>query len=155
MDYEVVTAGSGEVGALVRLCSALFREDAGTRDPCTEVGWPEAHGREHFSAMISSDDALCLIAACGGTSVGYLAGLIQRPTTVRPVRIAEVQSMYVETSSRGRGVGSALVSEFLSWAGNRRADRVSVTAYAANEEAMGFYSRLGFRPRSTTLEKPL
>jgi len=154
MDYEVVTAGSGDVGALVRLCSALFLEDAGTRDPFTDVGWPGAHGRHHFLSLISRDDAICLLANSGRTPVGYLAGYAKEPTEIRPVRIAELQSMYVDSGSRSRGVGSALVDEFLSWAGDRMAERVSVTAYADNDVAVGFYERLGFRPKSVTLEMP-
>ena len=155
MDYEIVTAESGDVGALVRLSSALFLEDAGTRDPFTEVGWPASHGREHFLSLISRNDALCLLAKSGRTSVGYLAGYVRNPTPLRPVRIADLQSMYVEVSYRDRGVGSALVADFLSWAAGRMAERISVTAYASNEEALRFYARHGFRPKSTTLEMPL
>lgn len=62
--------------------------------------------------------------------------------------------MYVQADSRNRGAGSALVDEFLSWAGARMAGRISVTAYASNEEAVCFYARRGFRPKSITLEMP-
>jgi ribosomal protein S18 acetylase RimI-like enzyme len=149
---EVVAAESGDVGALVRLSSALFREDAGIRDPYTDVGWPRRHGRDHFLSLISHKDALCLLAKSGSKPVGYLAGYVGEPTTVRPVKVAELQSMYVEARDRGRGGGSALVAEFLSWAGVRAAERVAVTAYASNGDALGFYARRGFRPRSITLE---
>ncbi|MDP8902043.1 MAG: hypothetical protein M3N33_13075 [Actinomycetota bacterium] len=65
MDDEIVTARSGDVGALVRACSALFVEDAGRRDPCTDVGWPGAHGRNHLCSLIYPKDALCLLARSG------------------------------------------------------------------------------------------
>lgn len=152
--YEVVTARGGDVGALVRLCSALFREDAGGRDPFTDVGWPTARGRDHFLALVSRNDALCLLATAGATPIGYLAGFVTEPTEIRPVRTAEIQSMYVEAGSRERGVGSALVDGFLSWARDQMAGRVSVTAYASNDAAVRFYERTGFRPRSVTLEMP-
>ena len=151
VEGKIVTAGSGDIDALVRLCSALFAEDAGTRDPATDVGWPWARGREHFDSLISRDDALCLLAKSGGTPVGYLAGYVGEPTEIRPVRIAELQSMYVEAGSRGGGVGSALVDAFLAWAQDRKAARASVTAYASNDAAVRFYGRAGFRPRSVTL----
>ncbi len=90
MGHEVVTARSEDVGALVRLCSALFREDAGRRDPCTNVGWPAAHRRNHFLSLISRSDALCLLTKSGRTPVWYLAGYVGEPTEIRAVRIAEL-----------------------------------------------------------------
>ena len=155
MDYRVVTAGGGDLGALVRLCSALFREDAGSRDPFTDVGWSVAYGRDHFFSLISRNDALCLLAKSGQTPVGYLAGYVGEPAEIRPVRVAELQSMYVEAGSRGRGGGSALVEEFLTWAGDRMARRISVTAYASNDAAVRFYESRGFGPKSVTLEMPI
>lgn len=88
MGHEVVTARSEDVGVLVRLCSALFREDAGRRNPCTDAGWPAARGRDHFLSLISRGDALCLLAKFGRTSVGYLGGYVREPAEIRPVRIA-------------------------------------------------------------------
>ena len=150
--YEVVTAGKGDVGALVRLSSALFQEDGGMRDPFADVGWPEREGRDHFLSLISRRDALCLLSKPGRAPAGYLAGYIGEPVTIRPVKVAEVQSMYVEARYRNRGVGSALVAEFRSWAERQGAERISVTAYASNEAAIRFYARLGFLPKRTTLE---
>lgn len=152
--HEVVAAESGDVGALVRLSSALFREDAGIRDPYTDVGWPREHGRDRFLSLVSHKDALCLLAKSGRAPVGYLSGYVGEPTTVRPVKVAELQSMYVQASDRGRGVGSALLAEFLPWAGYRAVERVAVTAYASNGDALRFYARRGFRPMSITLEMP-
>ena len=63
--------------------------------------------------------------------------------------------MYVEEGSRGRGFRTALVEGFLSWAEDRRAGRVSLSAYASNEVAIRFYERTGLRLRSVTLEMPL
>ncbi len=62
--------------------------------------------------------------------------------------------MYVQADSRNRGTGSALVDEFLSWAGGRMARRVSVTVHASNDLAVRFYERVGLRPKSITLEMP-
>ncbi len=155
VDYEIVTARSGDVGALVRLSSALFREDAGERDSFVDLGWPAAHGRDHFLSLITQNGALCLLAKYGRTAVGYLAGYVRKITEIRPLRVAEIQSTHVEVGSRNRGVRSAMVDEFLSWAGDRTAERVSVTAYALNDAALGFYACRGFRPLSATLEMPL
>lgn len=152
VDHEIVTAGSGGVEALVMLCSALFREDAGTRDRWTDLCWPERYGREHFVGLISRADAVCLLALAGPTPVGYLAGLVQHPTALRTVKTTELQSMYVAKGYRSEGLGGQLVDSFCAWARDRGAERMSVSAYAANEGAIHFYERMGFRPRTVSLE---
>jgi ribosomal protein S18 acetylase RimI-like enzyme len=155
VDYKIGTAGSRDIGALVRLRSALFAEDAGSRDPFTDVGWPGVHGWDHFRSLISQNDACCFLARSGRAPVGYLAGYVGEPTEIRPVRIAELQSMYVEAGCRGRRVGSALVDAFLAWANDWMVGRVSVTAYTSNAAAVRFYERVGLRPKSGTLRMPL
>ncbi|QIN82900.1 GNAT family N-acetyltransferase [Rubrobacter tropicus] len=149
---RITTAREGDVGALVGLISSLFQEDAGVRDPHTNLSWPADHARGHFLGLLDKDDALCLVARSGGEIVGYLAGYGRGPYALRPVRVAELQSMYVRKAERGQGVGTRLVEGFLVWARDRDAEQVSVTAYAANERAIHFYERMGFEPRNVSLE---
>ncbi len=150
-----MAAGTEDVEELVRLNVRLFLEDAGIRDPHTDTSWPARHGREHFLGLLSRDDAVCLLALREGAKVGYLAGYAKEATPLRPVRVAELQSMYVEENERGRGVGGRLVQEFFAWARYCDAERVSVTAYAANDSALRFYRRIEFVDRSVSLERAL
>lgn len=151
--FRISVAGTKNVETLVDLNSSLFLEDAGTRDPHMDLSWPANHGREHFLGLLDNEAALCLLAFSEDSVVGYLAGYVKGPTALRPVRIAELQSMYVRRPKRSRGVGSRLVDEFVAWARDRGAARVSVTAYATNERAVRFYERVGFESRSVTLER--
>ena len=48
--------------------------------------------------------------------------------------------------------GGVIPRRFLQAAKEQGAERVSVTAYAANERAGGFYRKMGFAPKSLTLE---
>jgi GNAT superfamily N-acetyltransferase len=105
--------------------------------------------------LLSRDDAVCFLALREGVKVGYLAGYIREATPLRPVRVAELQSMYVVERNRGRGVGARLVEAFFDWARDRQAERLSVTAYAANDGAVRFYQRMGFVDRSVLLERAL
>lgn len=145
-------AGVGDVAGLVGFSEALFREDAGSRDPFTNLHWPSKEGREYFSALLSEAGAVCFVAELAGEAVGYLAGRIGEKSTLRPVKVADLESMYVCEECRSSGVGTSLAAEFFSWAVEVGADRVSVTAYAANERAINFYERLGFRRLRSTLE---
>ena len=112
---EVVVrkAGEGDVPEVVGLSAALFREDAGQRDTSTNLNWPAEEGRGYFAELIGDDRCLCLVAEHDGEAVGYLAGRLRNADTLRPVGVAELESMYVREESRDRGVGARLVDEFL------------------------------------------
>jgi hypothetical protein len=43
-EVRVRRAGLDDVADIVGLSSALFREDAGQRDPFTNLSWPEEEG---------------------------------------------------------------------------------------------------------------
>jgi ribosomal protein S18 acetylase RimI-like enzyme len=154
-EVRVRRAGTGDVAEIVELSTALFREDAGRKDPFTNLGWPEEEGLAYFAGLVSGAGSVCLLAELEGRTVGYLAGRVGEGTTLRPVRVAELESMYVREGYRDLGVGARLVDGFLGWAGSRGAERASVVAYAANERAIRFYRRWGFRPRSVSLEREL
>lgn len=144
-----------DVGMLVELSARLFREDAGTRDPSTNLNWPREYGHVYFADLVARGDGLCLLAEATRVTVGYLAGYVREPSALRPVSIAELESMYVREDARGLGVGAKLASEFLAWAELRGARRASVTAYASNERAIRFYDEMGFQPKNLTLEMDL
>ncbi len=152
MGVTIRTAAKADLDEVVALSIALFAEDAGQRDLYTDLGWPEREGREYFGGLLSGPSTRCWLAEVDGTICGSLVGRINRDSTVRPVRVAELESMYVRPEYRSAGVGAALVAEFFEWARSRGAQRAAVTAYAANDRAIAFYERNGFQPRSVHLE---
>ena len=154
-EAHIRVARAEDVEGIVALNASLFEEDAGARDPFTYVGWPGEEGYDHFLRLVSRDEAVCLLAVARDVTIGYLAGYVRAPSSLRPVSVAELESMYVSENHRGRGVGARLVESFGAWARRRGARRVSVTAYAANEGAIRFYKRAGFRPKNVSLETAL
>ena len=151
-DVSIRRAGPEDVSEIVSLNHSLFQEDAGTRDPYTNLNWPREGGSEYFSGLLGSERVLCLLAESGGETVGYLVGYKKEKSSLRPVDAAELESMYVREGYRSLGVGKRLVDEFLRWLGQQGVERVSVTAYAANERAISFYEKLGFEPKNLSLE---
>jgi GNAT superfamily N-acetyltransferase len=147
-------AGADDIPALVDLCAGLFAEDGGRQDPAIDVGWPRREGRTYFSHVIDDGEALGIVAEVGDAAAGYLVGRMREPGETRPIRVAVLEAMYVQPEHRRSGIGAALVSEFRAWAGQQRAQRLSVTAYVANVEAIRFYEREGFAARSLSLEAP-
>ena len=149
---QIRQATSDGIASIVELNLALFQEDAGQRDPYMNLNWPKEEGHQHFSKLVSGDDSLCFLATTGEAVIGYLAGYLWDGGNLRPIKMAELESMYVHPDWRSRGVGRQLADEFLRWAKQKGAQRASVTAYAANTRASGFYRELGFEPKSLSLE---
>ncbi len=149
---RVRAATEADVEAIVELSSMLFQEDGGRRDPWMNVDWPRQEGAEYYLGHIAGEDSVCLLAEAGGRAVGFLTGYVREWSSLRPVELAELESMFVMPAYRDEGIGQDLVNEFVAWCRGKGAKRVSVTAYWANEGARRFYRRLGFEPRNVTLE---
>jgi len=145
----------GDGPGLLGMLAGLFAEDPGTRDPSVSQEWPRRAGLSSLTAWMADASRLVLAAADGTTIVGVLTGSLSGPTDYRPVRVAILNSLYVDPAYRGGAVGAQLVAEFRSWARNRQAQRMSVTAYAANTDAIRFYQRHGFTPRLLELDGEL
>ena len=65
----------------------------------------------------------------------------------------EVDSMFVEERFRGRGIGSDLIRHALAWLESEGASSKVVTVAHANGEALAFYRRFGFHPRTVLLQQ--
>ena len=150
---EVRIATEEDEPGLVSALACLFAEDPGTMDPSVNQEWPRLLGPSSIAAWRADSSRLVLAAADGETVVGILTGFIAEPTSFRPVRVAVLHSLYVGPAHRSAGVGGRLVVAFRIWACEHLADRVSVTAYAANTDAIRFYQRHGFTPRQLELDR--
>jgi len=154
MTFDVSEASTSDLPHVLASVRELFREDAGKHDPLTDTSWPEHSGSEYYTQAIEDDDSLCLLAFSGDTAAGHLIGRIRAGDPLRPgVVTAVLESLRVATEFRRDGAASALVSDFLTWASDRHADQIKVTAYAANEAAVAFYRGHGFAPFELTLRR--
>jgi ribosomal protein S18 acetylase RimI-like enzyme len=151
-EIEIRRATETDVQSIVKLSYALFQEDAGQRDPFVNLEWPKEEGKEHYSSIVARYNGICLLAIVDGAIVGYLAGYTRDKSSFRLVKLAELESMFVNEDFRGQQVGTKLVRKFLEWSREKEAQRVSVSAYYANSRAIDFYQGLGFEPKSLTLE---
>ncbi|KAF5999714.1 GNAT family N-acetyltransferase [Streptomyces sp. WAC00263] len=155
--HEVIVrrAQPADVDGLVACSSALFAEDAGTRDPSVDVGWPREFGPERFAAGIDDPTRLLLVADCDGQVVGHLTGSVAEGSAMRPVKVATLVSMYVQPTHRRGGLGARLVAQFSAWAKEAGVELAEVTAYSSNADAIRFYERNGFASQSVTLRTAL
>lgn len=162
--FTIRAATVADVACIVQLNHALFQEDAGQRDPTMNLNWALEEGERFFAGFLKRAQAVVLLVEAGGgiqgeeettAVVGYLAGQMRHRFQMRPINIAELESMYISEPYRNLGLGTQLVAHFRDWAEQQGAERIAVTAYAANTRALAFYQRLGFVPRDITLEMTL
>ncbi|MGC4941678.1 GNAT family N-acetyltransferase [Kribbella sp. DT2] len=146
----VRTAIAGDLDGVVASCSALFAEDAGTRDPLRNKNWPATYGGEWARGLLADPESLVLVATTD-VVVGHLIGKFLTASEMWTAPRAELVSMYVRPETRGGGVAGLLIDGFVAWARERGAARLEVNAYAANETALRVYERRGFRRHSVLL----
>lgn len=84
-----------------------------------------------------------------GIRVGYSV------TTISSENEGEIDSIYVEDKCRLLGIGDELMKRSLGWMDKNGVKTKKVAVAAANQKAISFYERYGFRRRSLTLEQPL
>lgn len=152
MGIEIRIARSEDLDTVVGFSYALFQEDAGQRDPFTNLNWAKEEGHDYFRPMLTDPTHLVLVAIVENKPVGFLVGYLKNKYSVRPIDTAELHSMFVDKPYRGQKVGAALVEALLTWAKENGAERLSVSAYASNEGAIRFYKSFGFRPKNLSLE---
>lgn len=104
-------------------------------DPAVFLLW---HGSS-LAALVSSYGAGEEPGEAGDEPVGFLMGRVVLDE-------AELLTVAVHPNAQGRGIGSALVADFLTTATNRGARRAFLEVAEDNAAACAVYTRAGFLP---------
>ena len=147
-DGTIRAATVDDLDGLLSSNVSLFRVDAAARDPLRNADWPNTHGRDWLAALVEDTAALVLVVDAGSDIVGHLIGILFEPTAMWLAPRAELLSLHVDSSHRGRRIGARLVAEVVEWARAKGAQRLHVSAYAENDGALSFYQANGFSPFS-------
>ncbi len=124
-------------------------------DSDMKLGWPfSENGKKYFTHMVTSADAICLIAEDGVKKVGYLAAS-PKVMDFRNSRYIEIENMGVIPEYRSHGIGKLLVQKCFELAKERGFQKVYVLSYAKNVKALAFYEKNGLTPIDIGLEKEL
>ncbi len=120
------------------------------------LNWPHTGGEQYFRDYINRPEQfLSIVAVENNQVVGYLNARIQETDAVYIGRRAEVENMCVREAVRSKGVGTLLMSEFKQWAKEKGASRLMVEAFSANERAIRFYEKNGFKPYALIMSQEL
>ena len=143
-------ASVADIEGLVASITGLFAEDS-VRDELRNPGWPQAHAADDEARNVANADMLVLLADVDGSVIGHLTGGFYPASAMWTRPRAHLISLHVMAAWRGQHVGALLVEYFRSWAKEKGAVQLRVTAYTANTGAIRFYQRHGFAPLETTL----
>ena len=74
-------------------------------------------------------------------------------STVSVDGTGEIDSLFVEEHWRGEGIGTELMRRALAWLDRMGATTKVVSVMFENDEALAFYRRFGFHPRTVLMQE--
>lgn len=155
MGVKLRLATLDDLVAIQRLNHDLFVHDNRFNHDLN-LEWSYTSGEQYFRDCITKPEQLVSIVAVEDTQViGYLNARIQQVHGAYIGLRAEIENMCVAEVYRGKGVGTMLIEEFKKWARGKKADRLMVEAFSANDDAIGFYEKNGFEPYALVLSRKL
>ena len=134
-EVTVRPATLGDVDALVDLVAEVAGEG---RWIATEAPVDVEERHHTVAEAVQSDHAIVLVAEAGGEVVGDLGLHLAR------YGVADL-GMAVLAGWRGRGVGSALLTEGIDQARAAGAHKIALQVWPHNAAALALYERFGFR----------
>lgn len=99
-----------------------------------------------YLALLNAAATHCSLAMQDGRVVGFSVLRFGAPCPVQPDATAELQTLYVQEHSTGRGIGSQLLAAAQAIAPSP----LWLSVNARNARALGFYARHGYVRRGTT-----
>lgn len=86
------------------------------------------------------------VAKDNGEYIGYCISTIVEGK-------GELESLHVDESKRGRGIGKELTVTHLEWMKENNCKVIGVTVSQENESTINFYKKLGFYPNTVYMQQ--
>lgn len=117
----------------------------------------EAEFTTSIESILGRASSVTFVADDEGRLVGFIRGVIEVQAPDRlPERHATVGYLYVDPAYRRMGLGEGLFRAVAEWAaGQDGVSHFEMTVPAADEQASGFWRKLGFTPFIERLWAPL
>lgn len=134
---RIERATSADIPELGDLLAVLFSQEVEFT--------PDAQAQRRGLARIIDDAEIgsVLVARQDGRVVGMVT-LLFTVSTALGERAAWLEDMIVAPASRGRGIGTALLSEAIAFARAQSCQRITLLTDQQNEAAQRFYAKQGF-----------
>ena len=103
--------------------------------------------REHLSQIFPDENAVIFVAVSDdGEIVGMIIGRIDTNVEYVPSTAGAISLLFVSESWRRRGVGSGLVMRLYQFFASHGIEAISARYVVGNDEAVKFWTKLGFQP---------
>lgn len=146
-------ATAKDIEDILRLNSALFKEEYKKYDNNLNLKWTYSSGRKYFKNRIVKRNSFVEVAEAKGKIIGYLCGDISRGKSYhKKAKYAELENMMIKNELRRKGIGTMLMRSFLNWCKKNKVKHVTVAASAKNKQAISFYRKVGFKDYGLILE---
>lgn len=130
---EIRKAYQSDIPQMCDLLTELFSIEADF------IADPDKQARGLQLLLQDKDCSLVLIAAVGDEVVG-MCSVQTLISTSEGSPVGLVEDVVVRNDYRGKGVGTALLSEIFSWCEEKGITRVQLLADRDNQEALDFYA---------------
>jgi ribosomal protein S18 acetylase RimI-like enzyme len=127
-----------------------------TLDPAftPSAQWPREYGT-YLRSLMTRDDAIALVARDAGEIVGYAVGRVTMlPPFFEQRYRGYIHDVFVKPQFRRHGIGRRLIDAILQWLHQQEVLLVELSV-ATNNEAVGFWERLGFSVYMQQMKKEL
>ena len=142
MNIQIRQANTKDIEKIQKLNKELFIHDSAF-DKTLNIDWPLSEkGHEYFRDLISKDGNVCFIAEDETNPVGYVA--CSTKDTCNTDKWLELENMEIVEEYRKNGIGSKLIDEVKKWAKEKGFQKMYVSAYFGNTNAISFYKKNGF-----------
>jgi GNAT superfamily N-acetyltransferase len=138
-------AGRAKQHETIRVRPMCFEDCAAVAALSTQLGYPSTPDQieRRFALVAEAPDARVWVAECGeGNVVGWIHLFGTRQVESDPG--AEIGGLVVDESTRGRGIGRALLEAAESWARERGYRAISVRSNVVRSSAHDFYKSRGY-----------
>jgi RimJ/RimL family protein N-acetyltransferase len=145
-DFRVRQAEPRDAAAYIRLIKGILREQPPVDTPYDRSEFdpaPEAMAAR-IAAYPATGNSLFLVAAAA-EATPLIGVLTCAGGTLKADRHVTELGIYVEKGWRGRGVGTALLTDAIRWArAHPSIERVALDVMTTNHTAIGLYEHFGF-----------
>ena len=150
MDFVIRRGRADEIHRLGPLWGALRNHHVTlpAMPPVRSLEDSWEHRRAQYQDWLSREGYTLLVAERGGELIGYAMVSLNEGAATWDLgdQTAEIETLSVLESERGRGVGRALTEAAADVATDAGARAVAVGVAHTNADAIRFYEREGFEP---------
>ena len=147
---QIRKAKLNDTKTIQKLNHELFKLEKKCFDSTLITDWPlSKEGEKYFEDLIKN--SYVIIALKDEIPVAYLAGSISDRCPYSLLQYGEINNMFVDSSSRGQGIGKTLVDYFKQYCAEKNIQNLKVVASAKNKNAQEFYRKQGFSEFDITL----